>query len=127
MEIGRGNMKKLVFGMTLLLFSYFFPGIVSADSMRCGKRVISTGATKAKVLVTCGEPILREVVQTKGSEQTEGEIRNLGFGRSEFSFSTDSSITKVEIWTYKLGENQFLRILTFEGSKLVSIKLGDKP
>jgi len=126
-EIGGGNMKKLVFGMTLLLFSHFFPGIVSAESMRCGKRVISTGATKAKVLVTCGEPILREVVQTKGSEQTEGEIRNLGFGRSEFSFSTDSSITKVEIWTYKLGENQFLRILTFEGSKLVSIKLGDKP
>ncbi len=108
-------MKKLVFGMTLLLFSHFFPGIVSAESMRCGKRVISTGATKAKVLVTCGEPILREVVQ------------NLGFGRLEFSFSTDSSITKVEIWTYNLGENQFLRILTFEGSKLVSIKLGDKP
>jgi len=127
MEIGRGNMKKLVFGMTLLLFSYFFPGIVSADSMRCGKRVISTGATKGKVLVTCGEPILREIVETKGSEQTEGEIQNLGFGRSEFSSSTDSFITKVEIWTYNLGENQFLRILTFEGSKLVSIELGDKP
>ncbi len=127
MEIGRGNMKKLVFGMTLLLFSYFFPGIVSADSMRCGKRVISTGATKGKVLVTCGEPILREIVEAKGSEQTEGEIQNFGSGRSEFSFSTDSSITKVETWTYNLGKNQFLRILTFGGSKLVSIKLGDKP
>ena len=127
MEIGRGNMKKLVFGMTLLLFSYFFPGIVSADSMRCGKRVISTGATKAKVLVTCGEPILREVVEERGSAQTDGGIQRFGSRDSPFSFSRTFTITTVEQWTYNLGSNQFLRILSFEGGKLVSIELGDKP
>jgi hypothetical protein len=95
--------------------------------MRCGSKVIAPGNTKAKVLLTCGEPLLREVVEEKGFEQTEGEIQTLESGDTTFSASTSSSITKVEKWTYNLGENQFLRILTFEGDKLVNIELGDKP
>ncbi len=121
-------MKKLLtVGTIVVLFPYVFPAIVSADSMRCGKRVISTGATKAKVLVTCGEPILREVVEERGSAQTDGGIQRFGSRDSPFSFSRTFTITTLEQWTYNLGSNQFLRILTFEGGKLVSIELGDKP
>ena len=121
-------MKKLrTVGTIVFLFPYVLPGLVSADSMRCGNRVISTGHTKAKVLITCGEPFLREVVEERGFAQTEGAIQKFGGEESTFSASTTSSLTTVEKWTYNLGSNQFLRILTFEGDKLIDIELGDKP
>lgn len=122
------NMKKLrPVGTIALSFLLLCPGLVSAESMRCGNRVISTGNTKAKVLITCGEPFLREVVEERGSAHTEGAIQKFGSGDSTFSAFTTSSLTAVEKWTYNLGSNQFLRILTFEGDKLVDIELGDKP
>ena len=120
------NMKLFKI-LTILFFSFVSANIVFADSMRCGSRIIQKGHTKAKVLVTCGEPILREKVGEKGSAQAKGKIKNFDSTHSRYSSSTTSSSTTVEKWTYNLGKGQFLRILTFEGGKLVNIELGAKP
>lgn len=99
----------------IILFLFLWTDIVPADSMKCGTRLVSTGDTKAKVLLRCGEPFLREMV----GEKTRY--------RRFFRWIVGSYTVVVEEWTYNLGSTKFLRILTFEGSKLVKIELGDKP
>jgi hypothetical protein len=99
----------------ILFFSFLTADILLADSMSCGNRLVSTGDTKAKVLIRCGEPILKEVVGEKSVY------------RKFFGLWIGSSTVIVEKWTYDLGYGKFLRILTFEGDKLVKIEKGDKP
>jgi hypothetical protein len=88
---------------------------VFADSMKCGTRRVKTGDTKTEVLLKCGEPFTQEVVGEKSSY------------RMFLGLILDSTTVIVEKWTYHLGTGKFLRILTFEGDKLVTIEQGDKP
>lgn len=90
----------------------------SADSFRCGSAVVYVGDTKADVLEICGAPTHKEVV----AERTIWGARRLGMS----SFCGSSTTVPVEQWTYHLGSCRFSRILTFKGSTLVSIKLGEK-
>jgi hypothetical protein len=79
--------------------------------------VVAPGATKAEVLRKCGEPTMREFV---GEKTTWGTTRRRG------SYYGASTTVPVEEWTYDQGSCRFSRILTFYGSKLVTIELGDK-
>lgn len=90
--------------------------IVSADTMKCGTKLISDGDTKAKVLLRCGEPQMKEFV----GEKTVRSKLHGGYG-------IKSTTVPIERWTYILGQRQFMRILTFEADTLVKIELGDKP
>jgi hypothetical protein len=99
----------------IVLFLLLSANYVQADNMKCGTRIVSTGDTKVKVLLRCGEPFFKEVV----GEKTRY--------RRFFGWIIGSSTVLVEEWTYNLGSTKFLRTLTFEGNKLVKIELGDKP
>lgn len=102
--------------ISLIIFALFvFENPVTADSMKCGTKLVSPGDSKAKVLIRCGEPMFKEVV---------GETT---VHRKFFGFTIKSSTVIVEKWTYNLGYGKFLRILTFEGDRLVRIEKGDKP
>jgi hypothetical protein len=107
-------MKSLISGV-LLLITLVLTDVASGDSMKCGTRLVSRGDGKAKVLLRCGEPFFREII----GEKT--------YHRRFFHYFTRSSTVIVERWTYNLGSTRFLRILTFEGDRLVRIELGDKP
>jgi hypothetical protein len=107
-------MKQLRIAALLFLLSL----IVSttwADSMKCGTRLVSPADSKVKVLLRCGDPFFSEVV----GERTF-HSRFLGVFPRSYT-------VLIEKWTYNLGSNRFLRILTFEGDKLVNIEKGDKP
>jgi len=93
----------------MVIFMLTIGGVVisipsMANTMRCGNLLIETGDSKVKVLTRCGEPLLKEII----------------------SGSVGSSSPKIEEWTYDMGPGQFLRILTFKGSTLIKIELGDK-
>jgi hypothetical protein len=105
-----------------LLLSFFLVGApLASDTMRCGRKLVSTGDSKVKVLMTCGEPWMREVIGEKSySQRTDQRYGN----QSNYE---DSTTVLVEKWTYYLGRNQFLRYLTFEGDTLVRIVVGEKP
>lgn len=90
--------------------------VASADTMKCGTKLISDGDSKARVLLRCGEPFLKEVVGEK-------TVRNRLYG----GYIIKSRTVPVERWTYVFGQRKFLRILTFEADTLVKIELGDKP
>ena len=100
--------------LTLLAF-LFAAGIAHADSLDCGTRIISSGDSKVEVLLKCGEPFFQEVV---------GERKIV---RRWMGIYMGSKTVLIEKWTYNLGSNRFLRILTFEGGELKKIETGDKP
>jgi hypothetical protein len=109
------NLKACIMGM--LLSAVLLNGSISfADTMKCGTRLVSDGDSKAKVLLRCGEPFMKEFVGEK-------TVRSRLYGGYGIKFDT----VQVERWTYVLGQRQFMRILTFEADTLVKIELGDKP
>ena len=77
----------------------------------CSEQVVSVGDSKADVLSKCGEPTWKDSRQEEIKQRLDsGQIRNV--------------FVTVEEWTYNLGPNRFVRILTFRNSKLVDIKTG---
>lgn len=121
-------MKRL---FIIALFIGFLASPASADSMRCGDKLVSTGYTTGEVVLICGEPYYKE---TTGVEKEEASLstRNIdklneGVSGDVKSASSASVEVAVEQWYYNLGENQFVRILTFEGGTLTKVEEGEKP
>jgi hypothetical protein len=105
---------KLSYIFVFIIVLLGYSDIVSADSMYCGSKLISSGDAKAEVLIKCGEPLLKERVGEKTMHK-------------RYFDSIVSSTVSIEKWTYDMGYGHFLRILTFEGNTLINIELGDKP
>ena len=86
----------------LLLISSIIAPAAFADTLRCGSKLVSLGDRAFEVAAKCGEPANRDLVgYTLGS-----------YDRREF---------KMEEWVY--GPNGgMLKILTFEGNRLVRIE-----
>lgn len=78
-----------------------------ADTFRCGSKLVSLGDRSFEVAAKCGEPAHRDLVgYTLGS-----------YDRREF---------KMEEWVYG-PDNGMLKILTFEGNRLVRIESQRNP
>ncbi len=71
--------------------------------MRCEGALIEEGDSMARVLLECGEPLLRQTIALDNTSTTEGVV---------------------EQWTYDLGPGRFLQIVTFEGGQVLSIESG---
>lgn len=98
-------------GFTLLVIL----GLLAAPAFafRCDGDLVDKGDAKAEVLIKCGEPDWR-------TQWTEDIIVNAG--------SVDAlrfSLTK-EQWLYNLGPQRFMRILLFEGGRLVEVMTGPR-
>jgi hypothetical protein len=105
---GERIMKKLLVMTALALL--LIPSV--SFGFRCGNKLVSVGDTKVEVLATCGQP---DLIETE-------EVR-------EVLTSTDNDdpqkiTTIIETWTYDMGPDRFVKVLTFEGSTLRSIEDG---
>ncbi len=78
----------------------------------CSEQFVSRGDTTADVTSKCGAPSWKDVHQEEFKEHLD-----TGLDRKV--------IVNVEEWTYNLGPNRFVRILTFRNGKLVDIKTGN--
>lgn len=77
----------------------------------CSEQVVTIGDTKSDVIAKCGEPSSKDSHQEEREETLDTGVRRKVF------------IT-VEEWTYNLGPNRFVRVLTFKNNKLVDIRTG---
>lgn len=80
---------------------------------RCDSGRFRVGLTQYELLQQCGAPAFKD-----------GR-------REEREFALQQGIKKrvlmrIDEWTYNLGPNQFLRIVTFENGKLVDVRAGDR-
>ncbi len=109
-------MKLGIITVVLVVFSLLAQDAL-ASSMRCGKKLVKTGDSNAKVLMSCGEPMQKEVVRVD-----ESEIAN----RTDESIKIEGEKVKVEKWTYNLGSGSLLRVLTFKDGVLREIETGER-
>ena len=74
----------------------------AADTMRCGDRLVATGALAAEVIGVCGEPVDR---RWRRLHWPRGEVRH-----------------EIEEWTYNFGPDRLLRVLRFRDGILADIE-----
>jgi hypothetical protein len=84
---------------------FLLPGVVLADSMRCGNRIIKEEDTMEKVLEVCGEPATKKRTWIERAPQYE-------LGGLHHSFPGTEEVP-VDLWTYDLGSNKFLQQVRF--------------
>ena len=102
-------MKKTTLGMTALA-ALLAANAASADSMRCGSKLLSDGDPSDKVMALCGPPAAVERREI---------LRPWGYNRGITVHSTYE--VSVELWTYNFGPNKLMYRLRFEDGLLVDI------
>lgn len=98
---------RIILATIVLLAGY---GLSLADSLRCGDRIVSTGATGAEVALVCGEPYWKE-------RREERYVEKIRDGKRVLSRA-------VEEWTYNFGPSSFIALLRFEEGLLTAIRTG---
>lgn len=96
------------------LAALLLPVAASADSMRCGSKVISEGDPMDEVLHYCGEPVGRK--RTWMTRQPRFE-----YGGQEIPFPGSEDVP-VDVWTYDFGSSKLVRRVRFVAEKVESIE-----
>jgi hypothetical protein len=86
----------------------------SADTMRCGSRLISEGDAMDRVLALCGEPASRKRTWITRQPRFERGGRELAFPGQED--------VPVDLWTYDFGPNRLMQRVRFVASQVESIE-----
>lgn len=87
----------------------------SADSFRCGTRLLTDGDSMDKVEALCGAP--------SSIQRHEILARRVRWFRGRpYYTSFDPEPIPVEFWTYNLGSRRLMRRLKFEDGLLVDVE-----
>ena len=101
----------------------------SADSMRCGNRVVSDGDPKAKVAELCGKPtatetrtVYRSGIPRQQLSVEDGVVRSVS--NSELLIHDRSHVeVEVDVWVYNRGRSRLLREVVFENNRVVAVNV----
>lgn len=97
-----------------VLSALLLGGAASADSLRCGSKVITEGDSIEKVRQYCGEP-----AETKRTWMTRRP--RFEYGGQEIPFEGSEDVP-VDLWTYDFGANKLARRIRFVAGKVDSIE-----
>ncbi len=104
-------MKDTVLGLLALGATLAISGPASADSMRCGSKLMTDGDPADKVLAYCGEPV---------SIERREILRPYYFYRGSLPISGSYEVS-LEIWTYNFGSHRLMYRVRFEDGLLVDV------
>jgi hypothetical protein len=98
--------------LAALLLTFAVPA--SADGMRCGSKLVTTGDPRAKVRQFCGEPV---------DVQTRSILRrpHFGIGGRTYTYGDGYVEIPVEIWTYNFGPYKLMRQIRFVDGRVEDI------
>jgi hypothetical protein len=104
-------MKIIKISALCFIVSCFFAA--ESFAFRCGSGLVSSGDSKTRVLVTCGQPTSKGTSCVNSHESTtttkKGKIKK-----------TKKCGTKADVWHYNCGSDDFIYVLTFENGKLAN-------
>ena len=86
----------------------FFVSDLTADSFRCGRKLINTGDSASELLRVCGEPRYKD----RGNE----EIKVNGISKN----------TRVERWYYKKSSGSLEHAILLYKGNVVGVEVGDR-
>ena len=89
-------------------------GVASADTLRCGSRIIKEGDTQDKVVSVCGEPTQQSRTWIERAPQYE-------LGGQWYSYP-GTEFVPVDLWTYDFGPNKLMQRVRFVDGLVVSIE-----
>lgn len=84
---------------------------IEVSAMRCKGGLVAIGVTKYEVIAKCGKPALQD---------SRDIHRIMKIGDAQF---TKQTVT-IDEWTYDMGPQSFIRVLTFEDGVLKNISRG---
>jgi hypothetical protein len=101
----------------------------SAESMRCGHRVVTDGDPKAKVAELCGQPTHaeRRTVYRSGLPRQrflvdEGTLQSVSY--SELLIHNRSLVeVEVDVWLYNRGRSRLMREVIFHDNRVVEVNV----
>jgi ribosomal protein S8E len=100
--------RLLYFFLACLLVVSAFVDTASADSFRCGRKVVRTGDSPADLLEKCGKPRYKD----KGNENT----REHGSQKK----------VRVERWYYKKSSRRLEQIVVIHKGRIIAINTGQR-
>ena len=118
-----GVISTVLAGITLGLVAL----AAGVDGMYCGSRIVSRGDSLYQVRSTCGEPddaqhrVETRTVRTRARIPCARTESASGKCSTEVERSTDVVIDE---WTYDLGRQKLIRLLTFVDGKLYRVETG---
>lgn len=117
------------FAFLLLLL----PALANADTLRCGRYLVSDGDSQSRVLALCGEPqsarqdgFIEQVVRRSDGALIFNYLSPREYPQQPAYETEYRRVIPVYKWEYNLGRGTFLRILTFHGDQLVDIADGPR-
>jgi len=89
--------------------------VARADALRCGTKLVTEGNTRSEVIAKCGAAteVERRSVWRQPIVWIHGRPFHAGYGPIE---------VPVELWTYNLGPNKFMRRVHFEDGLVVEVE-----
>ena len=128
--IGKDTTVTPVKRFSLLLLAALFvylglhTDVAAETTLRCGGGLVSVGDTTSKVFEKCGEPT-NESKWEEGHNTYISQIYNYEKERYQLPELIKGPIL-MELWTYDLGSNKFIRYLHFANGRLIRIETGEK-
>jgi len=101
---------RFVLFLVLLLSGMLSRG-TSAEALSCAGGIVSEGDRVADLIIKCGQPAWKDA-----------HLEEV-FGTYDWSLGRKTTIM-VEEWTYNLGPQQFLRIITIRNGRVSTIRTG---
>lgn len=108
----RGCIHKQA-SLVVLTCAIFVSGIASAESLRCGKWVVSEQATKDELVKKCGQPNSRNVTRDDVVAQNPNGAR------------VKTGVKVTERWIYQSSSRALPMAVVFVDNKIVSIERAD--
>jgi hypothetical protein len=99
-------------------------------AFRCGTSLVSKGERKPEVIHKCGEPDYidsweEERISKDYSSGREYDPKALSYLRYRQPLLVKEYV-RIDVWTYNLGPNRFIRYLIFENEILTEITIGER-
>ena len=104
-------MKIIKFCVLCFILSFFCAA--ESFAFRCGSGLVSTGDSKARVLVICGQPT------SKATSCVNSQVLTTTTKKGKIK-KTKKCGSKADVWHYNCGNDDFIYVLTFENGKLAN-------
>jgi hypothetical protein len=109
-------LRRLPILLALCLGVALLAGDASADTLRCGSKLVATGDTLYDVKMRCGDPAFA----TRRTEVRSVSSWGVGAG------ATRTIEVVIDEWTYDFGPQKFMQHLFFEQGRLISVITGHR-
>lgn len=87
------------------------PAYASAATFSCAGGIVSAGDPVVDLLVKCGQPDWKDSYQEEVTDRINRDLQR-------------KILITVEEWTYNLGPQQFMRIITIRNGRITGIRTG---